>query len=257
VVIGDRCVDALAPRQREVGIVFQNHALFPHLTVADNVAYGLAARGVARSAQRAPTAEMLELVQMAALAERLPRELSGGQQQRVALALQQGQIDISPGNFNAIQILKARGVPVEFVNPEEGTTAFKTTAHVVKNSPDDALGRLSRGLASLRIPPPGCSLQWYQALIDAWQLHCAAGNSLKVAAAATVLSVVLGVGGAMGISRSATWTAHGLDSLFMSPLVLPALAFGLSALIHFSWLGLQVSMTTLVIGIRWSECPTW
>jgi putative spermidine/putrescine transport system permease protein len=61
----------------------------------------------------------------------------------------------------------------------------------------------------------------------------------------------------MGISRSATWTAHGLDSLFMSPLVLPALAFGLSALIHFSWLGLQVSMTTLVIGIRWSACPTW
>jgi putative spermidine/putrescine transport system permease protein len=43
----------------------------------------------------------------------------------------------------------------------------------------------------------------------------------------------------------------------MSPLVLPALAFGLSALIHFSWLGLQVSMTTLVIGIRWSACPTW
>jgi putative spermidine/putrescine transport system ATP-binding protein len=86
VVIGDRCVDALAPRQREVGIVFQNYALFPHLTVADNVAYGLAARGVVRSAQRARTAEMLELVQMAALAERLPRELSGGQQQRVALA---------------------------------------------------------------------------------------------------------------------------------------------------------------------------
>jgi putative spermidine/putrescine transport system permease protein len=101
---------------------------------------------------------------------------------------------------------------------------------------------------SLRFPPPGYSLQWYQALLDAWQLHVAAGNSLKVAAATTVLSVMLGVGGAMGIARSPTWTARVLDSLFMSPLVLPALAFGLSALIYFSRLGLQVSMTTLVIG---------
>ena len=49
---------------------------------------------------------------------------------------QQGQIDISPGNFNAIQILKARGVPVEFVSPKEGAIAFKTSIHVVKNSPN-------------------------------------------------------------------------------------------------------------------------
>ena len=101
---------------------------------------------------------------------------------------------------------------------------------------------------SLRFPPPGYSLQWYQALLDAWQLHFAAGNSLKVAAATTVLSVLLGVGGALGIARSPGLTARVLDSLFMSPLVLPALAFGLSALIYFSRLGLQVSMTTLVIG---------
>jgi putative spermidine/putrescine transport system substrate-binding protein len=57
----------------------------------------------------------------------------------LATLFQQGQIDISPGNFNAIQILKARGVPVEFVKPKEGTIAFKTTAHVVKNSPNKAL----------------------------------------------------------------------------------------------------------------------
>ena len=52
---------------------------------------------------------------------------------------QQGQIDISPGNFNAIQILKARGVPVEFVAPKEGAIAFKTTIHIVKNSPNAEL----------------------------------------------------------------------------------------------------------------------
>ena len=56
----------------------------------------------------------------------------------LATLFQQGQIDISPGNFNAIQILKARGVPVEFVAPKEGAIAFKTTIHVVKNSPNES-----------------------------------------------------------------------------------------------------------------------
>src|SRR5207244_5007842 len=57
----------------------------------------------------------------------------------LATLFQQGQIDISPGNFNAIQILKARGIPVEFVAPKEGAIAFKTTIHVVKNSPNKEL----------------------------------------------------------------------------------------------------------------------
>jgi putative spermidine/putrescine transport system ATP-binding protein len=86
VVIGERAVDALPPRQREVGIVFQNYALFPHLSVLENIAYGLAARGAPRAEQRTRGGEMLELVQMSAFADRLPRQLSGGQQQRVALA---------------------------------------------------------------------------------------------------------------------------------------------------------------------------
>ncbi|MBT9291607.1 ABC transporter substrate-binding protein [Prosthecodimorpha staleyi] len=57
----------------------------------------------------------------------------------LATLFQQGQIDISPGNFNAIQILKAKGVPVEFVAPKEGAIAFKTTIHIVKNSPNKEL----------------------------------------------------------------------------------------------------------------------
>jgi putative spermidine/putrescine transport system substrate-binding protein len=57
----------------------------------------------------------------------------------LAALFQQGQIDISPGNFNAIQILKARGVPVEFVAPKEGAIAFKTTIHIVKNTPNKEL----------------------------------------------------------------------------------------------------------------------
>ncbi len=86
VVIGDRRVDSLPPNLREVGIVFQNYALFPHMTVAENIAYGLAARGVSKALQRERAAEMLATVRMSDFAERKPRQLSGGQQQRVALA---------------------------------------------------------------------------------------------------------------------------------------------------------------------------
>ena len=57
----------------------------------------------------------------------------------LATLYQQGQIDIGPGNFNAIQILKARGVPVEFVAPKEGAIAFQTSIHIVKNSPNKEL----------------------------------------------------------------------------------------------------------------------
>lgn len=101
---------------------------------------------------------------------------------------------------------------------------------------------------SLRFPPQGYSLRWYVALADAWQLHFAARNSLFVAAWATALSVVLGVAAALGVARSKTLTARLLDSVFMSPLVLPALAFGLAGLMFFSLIGLPVSPLTLVIG---------
>src|ERR1043165_2446012 len=85
---------------------------------------------------------------------------------------------------------------------------------------------------SLKFPPPGYSLRWYAALIDAWQLHFAALNSLKIALWTTGLSILLGVAAALGIARSKTLTAKVLDSLFMSPLVLPALAFGLRSEEH-------------------------
>lgn len=101
---------------------------------------------------------------------------------------------------------------------------------------------------SLQFPPPGYSLRWYAALGNAWQLQFAAWNSFTVALWTTVLSVVLGVGAALAIARSESMTAKVLDSLFMSPLVLPALAFGLSALMLFSLVGLPISPLTLVIG---------
>ncbi len=86
VAVGGRAIDDQPPNRRQVGIVFQNYALFPHMTAADNIGYGLAGRGGSRAEQRQRVAEMLALVQMQNFASRYPRELSGGQQQRVALA---------------------------------------------------------------------------------------------------------------------------------------------------------------------------
>lgn len=79
-------ITALPPHRREMGIVFQSYALFPHLTVARNVAFGLEMRRMDKAPAQARIAEMLRLTKLEALASRLPRQLSGGQQQRVALA---------------------------------------------------------------------------------------------------------------------------------------------------------------------------
>ena len=72
--------------RREIGMVFQNYALFPHLSVFENVAFGLSVRGRKKAEIRARVGEMLGLVRLAGLEQRSPRQLSGGQQQRVALA---------------------------------------------------------------------------------------------------------------------------------------------------------------------------
>ncbi len=86
VLIGGQSVVGLPPVRRGTSMMFQNYALFPHLTIRDNVAFYLKMRGVAKAERRARADEMLERVQMRHLADRVPAELSGGQQQRVALA---------------------------------------------------------------------------------------------------------------------------------------------------------------------------
>ena len=84
--LGDRQLVGLPPQARRVGVVFQDFLLFPHLTVADNVAYGIRMRGIRRTAARAATLPWLERFNLVELAARYPHELSGGQAQRVALA---------------------------------------------------------------------------------------------------------------------------------------------------------------------------
>jgi putative spermidine/putrescine transport system permease protein len=104
---------------------------------------------------------------------------------------------------------------------------------------------------SLRFPPPAYSTRWYRALFDpakSAQIHAAAWNSVVIASSATAISAVLGTLAALGIARRRTWWAHALDALFMSPLILPTLAFGLSALMFFTLLGVRLSLVTMILG---------
>jgi ABC-type Fe3+/spermidine/putrescine transport system ATPase subunit len=86
ILVDGRSICATPLRHRNFGVVFQNYALFPHMTVAENVAYGLRVRRVPKAEQAVRVAEAMAMVGLGAYADRLPRTLSGGQQQRVALA---------------------------------------------------------------------------------------------------------------------------------------------------------------------------
>lgn len=86
IAIRGRSINRTAPYKRNIGMVFQNYALFPHMTVAENLAYPLSVRGMAKAEIKARVAEYLRLVELESFGNRHPGQLSGGQRQRVALA---------------------------------------------------------------------------------------------------------------------------------------------------------------------------
>jgi spermidine/putrescine ABC transporter ATP-binding subunit len=86
VTLDGRDITALSPARRNIGMVFQHYALFPHMSAAENIAFPLSMRGLARQSIREKVSSALALVGLSGYGERLPRQLSGGQQQRVALA---------------------------------------------------------------------------------------------------------------------------------------------------------------------------
>lgn len=86
ILLDGKDITPLPPERRDFGMVFQGYALFPHMTVAENVAFPLRVRKLSAADREAKVRAALDLVQLQGFAERLPRQLSGGQQQRVALA---------------------------------------------------------------------------------------------------------------------------------------------------------------------------
>lgn len=86
IVVDGKDISGVEPNFRDIGMVFQNYALFPHMTVESNIAFGLKMRNVSKEEQAARVRDALEMVRLSHLADRYPNQLSGGQQQRVALA---------------------------------------------------------------------------------------------------------------------------------------------------------------------------
>jgi putative spermidine/putrescine transport system ATP-binding protein len=86
ILVDEKDVGALPPHKRDIGVVFQHYALFPHMTVRENIGYPLKQRGVAKEEIRRQVDEALRMVSLRPLGNRVPRQLSGGQQQRVAVA---------------------------------------------------------------------------------------------------------------------------------------------------------------------------
>lgn len=86
IIIDDKRVDTLSPKERNIGMVFQNYALFPNMTVEENIRFGLDMKKVSKSDSKTKVAQMIDLVGLTSKEDAYPRELSGGQQQRVALA---------------------------------------------------------------------------------------------------------------------------------------------------------------------------
>ncbi|WBF52467.1 ABC transporter ATP-binding protein [Macrococcoides canis] len=86
IIIDGKRVDTLSPKERKIGMVFQNYALFPNMTVEENIRFGLDMKKVSKSDSKTKVAQMIELVGLNGKEKAYPRELSGGQQQRVALA---------------------------------------------------------------------------------------------------------------------------------------------------------------------------
>ncbi|MEG1158852.1 MAG: ABC transporter ATP-binding protein [Acidaminococcaceae bacterium] len=155
IYIGDHCVSSSAqktfvpPEKRDIGMVFQSYAVWPHMTVLDNVGYPLKIQKIAKAEREKRVLEMLELVHLGEYAERYPHQLSGGQQQRVALAralvAQPGLLLLDEPlsnldaklresmRFEILALQKTLGITVVYVTHDQGEAMAMSDRVVVMN----------------------------------------------------------------------------------------------------------------------------
>jgi putative spermidine/putrescine transport system ATP-binding protein/spermidine/putrescine transport system ATP-binding protein len=159
ILVDGRHITGLAPFERNIGVVFQNYALFPHMTVAENVAFGLKMRKVPAAEIAKRVQEALDTVRLPQLGERRPRQLSGGQQQRVALAralVIQPQLILLDEPFSAIDKNLRAEMQVELkrIQRQIGiTTIFVTHDQSEALSLSDRIAVMSQGVVQqLSVP---------------------------------------------------------------------------------------------------------
>jgi len=209
IVIGATNVTDLPPKARGTAMMFQSYALFPHLTAADNVAFSLKMRGVARPARRSRAMEMLGLVHMERYAERLPAQLSGGQQQRVALAR---AIAIKPrvllfdeplSNLDAQLRVQMRGEIARLQKELAITTVYVTHDQEEAMTMSDRIAVMNRG-AIVQIGTPQ---QIYEHPVSLFVADFIGSSNILVgelaATAGPFAEVRLGAGQAIRVPRSA------------------------------------------------------
>jgi len=159
VVVGGRDITAMPPNRRQVGYVFQNYALFPHLTVADNVAYGLRVQRRNRAEIAVRVAKALDLVALGPLAQRYPARLSGGQQQRVAIAralVLEPEVLLLDEPFNALdaQLRLAMQIELRKLIARVGITSiFVTHDQQEAMTLSDSVAVMRAGRIEQRAPP--------------------------------------------------------------------------------------------------------
>jgi len=144
ILIDGRGIDGMRPNQRNIGIVFQSYALFPHMSVTENIAYGLKARGTPRAEIGRRIATLIDAVRLTGLAERLPRQLSGGQQQRVALArvlAVEPTVVLLDEPFSALDKSLRLDMQIEIKRLQR---EFGLTAILVTHDQDEAMGIADR-----------------------------------------------------------------------------------------------------------------
>ncbi|MBS4209358.1 ABC transporter ATP-binding protein [Bacillus sp. FJAT-50079] len=151
IYFGDQCVNDVPAHERNIGMVFQSYAIFPHMSVFDNVAYGLKARKVKKPEIQTRVMEALEMVELAHLKDRQPSQMSGGQQQRIALAR---AIVIHPGlllmdeplsNLDAKLRLKMRSDIRELQKRLHITTVYVTHDQEEALAVSDRIAVLNQG----------------------------------------------------------------------------------------------------------------
>ncbi|WP_040948280.1 ABC transporter ATP-binding protein [Gorillibacterium massiliense] len=139
IVIGGRDITGLPPKKRDVGMVFQSYALFPNLTVFDNIAYGLKMEKMKRSEYAPLVEEMIDLIDLKGKENRYPAQLSGGQQQRVALArslVKRPKVLLLDEPLSALDAQIRRSLRTQLVEIQK---KLKTTTIFVTHDQEEAL----------------------------------------------------------------------------------------------------------------------